>query len=238
MIDLVYKTVLTIVNKENSGYITPTEFNLLANNVQQEIFREYFEDSNRDKNKGNRGLTNEGYSNLDFNQRQRIQQFSSISNVDIENNQFELPPNIYFIEDNGVLSSGSTSTPPVINQVIEEVERSNINYLNRTEAAPTELYPIYERYSNNVRVYPSTINQIELRYLRNPTIPRWTYTIINNTEMYDPTNNSFQDFELHESEFSNIVIRILTYFGINLGETEVTQFAEALKDKMNLKDNN
>ena len=55
--------------------------------------------------------------------------------------------------------------------------------------------------------------------------------------MYDPSNASFQDFELHESEFSNIVLRMLSYFGINLREGEVMQIAELLKDKMNLKDN-
>ncbi len=40
MIDTVYRTVQTIVNKEKNGYVTPDEFNLLATKVPLEIFRE------------------------------------------------------------------------------------------------------------------------------------------------------------------------------------------------------
>ena len=39
-IDTVYQRVLTLANKEQRGYITPQEFNLLANHVQMEIFED------------------------------------------------------------------------------------------------------------------------------------------------------------------------------------------------------
>ena len=38
----VYQTVLTILNKEQRGYITPQEYNLLANQAQMAIFESYF----------------------------------------------------------------------------------------------------------------------------------------------------------------------------------------------------
>ena len=37
-IDTVYQRVLAIANKEQRGYVTPQEFNLLANQAQMEIF--------------------------------------------------------------------------------------------------------------------------------------------------------------------------------------------------------
>jgi hypothetical protein len=43
-IDTVYQKVLTIANKEQRGYITPQEFNLLADQAQMEIFEQYFYD--------------------------------------------------------------------------------------------------------------------------------------------------------------------------------------------------
>jgi hypothetical protein len=43
-IDTVYQRVLTLANKEQRGYITPQEFNLLANQAQMEIFEQYFAD--------------------------------------------------------------------------------------------------------------------------------------------------------------------------------------------------
>lgn len=235
MIDTIYKTLLTIINKENQGYVSPTEFNLLANNVQQEIFRSYFEEENLDKNKENRGLTNRGYSHLAFNQRQRITPFGKSLNLNGtiagSSTVFNTPSDSYFIEDNGI-------SIPKTGKLIEEVERSSIITLLNTEAAPTETYPVYEEVGDTLLVYPNSIDEVNVRYIRVPNEPKWTYFILSNgQEVYDPSNTSFQDFELHESEFSNIVLRMLSYFGINLREGEVMQIAELLKDKMNLKDN-
>lgn len=234
MIDLVYKTLLTIINKENQGYVSPTEFNLLANNVQNEIFRSYFEDENIDKNKENRGLTNRGYSHLSFNQRQRITMFAAIDDIIGTSNGiacvYDLPEDLYFIEHDGI----STKT----GKVLDEVERSSVARLLGTEVAPTLTYPVYEDYGNQIHVFPQTLNQVNIRYIRTPKKPNWTYFVLGTgQEMFNPANADYQDFELHESEFSNIVLRLLSYFGVNLREAEVIQIAEALKDKMNLKDN-
>jgi len=46
-VDVVYKTVLLILNKEQRGYMTPDEFNRVATQVQLEIFNEYFESINQ-----------------------------------------------------------------------------------------------------------------------------------------------------------------------------------------------
>lgn len=234
MLDTVYKTLLTIINKENQGYISPTEFNLLANNVQNEIFRSYFEDENIDKSKQNRGLVNRGYSNLPFNQRQRITPFAAAvvqTGVLTGTTRFvDIPEDSYFIEDQGVSTLSG--------KVLDEVERSRIARLLGTEAAPTEIYPVYESVGQQLIIYPNTIEQVNIRYIREPKMPKWTYFVLpTGQEMFNPTNASFQDFELHESEFSNIVLRMLSHFGLNLRENDVVQVAEMLKDKLNQKDN-
>ena len=41
-IDTVYQKVLTLANKEQRGYVTPQEFNLLANKAQLDLFNNYF----------------------------------------------------------------------------------------------------------------------------------------------------------------------------------------------------
>ena len=46
-VNTVYTTVLYILNKEQRGYITPSEFNSLAVQVQNEIFESYFPDGNQ-----------------------------------------------------------------------------------------------------------------------------------------------------------------------------------------------
>mgnify|MGYP003143293000 FL=1 len=236
MIDLIYKTLLTIINKENQGYVSPTEYNLMLNNVQQEIFRSYFEDENADKNRENRGLTNRGYSHLSFNQRQRITKFAETSTIpaSISGNapfsSIGLPEDLYFIEHDGVSTTAG--------KILDEVERNSIIRMLGTEVAPTVLYPVYENYAISLRVYPAAISSIDLRYIRTPKMPNWTYFVLpSGGEVFNPSDVSFQDVELHDSEFTNIVLRLLSYFSINLREGEVVQIAETLKDKMNLKDN-
>lgn len=230
MIDQVYKTVQTILNKENSGYVSPTEFNILAKQVQDKIFRSYFEEENRDRNKENRGLTNKGYSNLSFNQRQRINQFCATSTVSNVGGNYSLPANLYFIEDKGVLTSTG--------KVVDEAERNSIGFASGSLAAPSATYPVYESFPGYIQILPSSITtDITLRYITQPLDPKWTYRVVSNTELFDATQPDYQDFELHESEFSNIVLEMLTYFGINIREAEVVQISEQLKNTMNVKDN-
>ena len=45
-VDIVYKTVLLILNKEQRGNLTPDEFNKVATQVQLEIFESYFDTLN------------------------------------------------------------------------------------------------------------------------------------------------------------------------------------------------
>ena len=46
-INTVYQAVLAVTNKEQRGYITPQEFNYLANQAQLDIFEQYFYDINQ-----------------------------------------------------------------------------------------------------------------------------------------------------------------------------------------------
>ena len=46
-VNTVYTTVLTILNKEQRGYLTPDEFGKVAAQVQLEIFEKFFEDYNQ-----------------------------------------------------------------------------------------------------------------------------------------------------------------------------------------------
>ena len=46
-INTVYQRVLAIINKEQRGFVSPVEFNLFANQVQMDIFEQYFYDLNQ-----------------------------------------------------------------------------------------------------------------------------------------------------------------------------------------------
>lgn len=232
MLDLAYRTIQTFLAKDRNGYLSPTDFNTFAFQVVDVIYREYFEEENRDKNRANKGLTNQGYSNLAFNQRQRIDHFAAMSTVSYNGStlRYDLPSDLYLIEDDGVLSS--------TNKVIEEVQRHKKGYLRNSISASSVTYPTYELVGSSLVVSPSSIvTDISVSYLRVPLKPNWTYQVVNGDALYDPSNPSFQDLDLHASEFSNFVIRMVANFGINIKDYDVTQIAESLKQQMQLKDN-
>lgn len=230
MIDLIYQIVKVILNKELRGNITPDEFNKIAKQVQDEIFAEYFGDANLQQNKENRGLTNKNYANLPQLIRQKITRFheKGILTYNVGTLNFDLPTDLYFIEDNGLLYG---------NNVIEEAQGADFGFLSSSLAAPSVTFPIYEIYKDAIKIYPSEIqNNVTCRYLRKPADPKWTYTSIGDVELFDNTISDYQDFELHTSELPNIVINMLSYLGINIRESDLVQYIEQLKMKSDAKE--
>jgi len=75
-VNTVYQTVLQILNKEQRGYITPAEFNNLAQQVQLEIFESYFPDGTQLNRQNQNNTQNDTqYFNIFKNQEEKISPF-------------------------------------------------------------------------------------------------------------------------------------------------------------------
>jgi hypothetical protein len=64
MINSVRNTVLSVLNKNNYGYISPSDFNLFAKQAQMEIFDEYFSSYNKTVNMENSRLSGTDYADI------------------------------------------------------------------------------------------------------------------------------------------------------------------------------
>lgn len=64
MINSVRNAVLTILNKNNYGYISPSDFNLLAQNAQMELYEEYFSNYNKTVNAENARSSGTEYADI------------------------------------------------------------------------------------------------------------------------------------------------------------------------------
>jgi len=64
MINSVRNTVLSVLNKNNYGYISPSDFNLYAKQAQMEIFEEYFSNYNKLINGQNSRAVGSDYADL------------------------------------------------------------------------------------------------------------------------------------------------------------------------------
>lgn len=76
MINSVRNTVLSVVNKNNYGYISPSDFNLYAQQAQLEIFEEYFTEYNTVVNKENARVSGTGYADAKKGVEEMIDIFS------------------------------------------------------------------------------------------------------------------------------------------------------------------
>jgi len=230
MINNVRSTVLSIINKEDRGWITPEEFNLFCAMAQLEVFEDYFYEYNKWLNFQNKRLTNSEYSDIPKNIREKIDRFSDNYSLPYDNVDylFIVPDEIYRIE--ALIYSGA--------EIDEVSKRDLINLENANLNPPTEEYPVYTRFNNNIKVLPATINStIKCYALRKPLTPKWTYIEVSENPLFNPSADDYQDLEIHPSDEPSIIVKILSYVGISLREADVAQFMEAKEIKQTQKEN-
>ena len=77
--------------------------------------------------------------------------------------------------------------------------------------------------SDNV---PDVLTTINFSYYRIPSEPKWTYTVINNTPLWNPSVSAgAKHFEIHPAEESRLVYKILQMAGVAIEDPAVTQVA-------------
>jgi len=98
MINSVRNTVLSILNKNNYGYISPQDFNLFAKQAQLDIFEDYFYQYNYQLNKENARQSGTDYANISKTYAEVIDTFSvtkalkkTVTSIPAYNNNFYLP---------------------------------------------------------------------------------------------------------------------------------------------------
>lgn len=75
MINEVRNTVLSILNKNNYGYISPSDFNLFAANAQMEIWEEYFSSYNKTINAENVRTSGTDYADIESPVAETLESF-------------------------------------------------------------------------------------------------------------------------------------------------------------------
>ena len=97
-------------------------------------------------------------------------------------------------------------------------------------AKPTTTNPVYVRTgAKSIKIYPNTLesgSSVEYNYVKNPTNPNWTYSVINEKPLYDGSSASLVDFELHPSEEDTLVYKILQIAGVAMGDPQVSAIAQ------------
>jgi len=220
-IDTVYQRVLAAANKEQRGYVTPQEFNLFANQAQMDIFEQYFYDINQFSKMPGNDTT---YSDMLDLLQEKVDVFERYRQTVTMSGSNGTLPTHYRMGELYFLKLGTYYE-------IEKVKQNEIHHLiNSPLTTPTFSRPMYVRSQstangdNNIIVYPSSITEgVVCNYIARPVTAVWGYTVVNNQALYNSTTST--NFQLHQSEESELVMKILELAGISLKDPMLTQFA-------------
>jgi len=217
-VNTVYRTVLSIMNIEQRGYITPDQFNRIGRLSQLDLFEKAFLDYNRYITRQENNVINDEYANLVKSTKEKIDIFSTSTTLTFTDGIASTPTNLYKC----IMISTSTRGLEV-----QEIQKSDLPQINSSKlTAPTTSYPVYYKQGNFFYILPTSITSTTIDYVFRPSDPTWVFTSGATYGDMQYASGSSTNFSLHESEEVPLVIKILAYSGVILKDPTIIQVAK------------
>ena len=229
-VDTVYQRVLALANKEQRGYITPQEFNLLANQAQLAIFESYFYNMNARQRLEAGTPYNSEVDESDVIEfiHKKLGPFGQVepvtgghtypSEVIVDG----IPCEIYQVGH--VFFNEQVCQHISINEA-ERMKRS-VRHINSTSGqAPVFAHNRFT--GRDIVVYAGSstaeTSGVTVECFRKPIPVAWGYVVVNEKALYNA--NTAVNFELHASEEDTLVYTILDLAGITINKPQLSQYA-------------
>ena len=213
-VDTVYQRVLALANKEQRGYITPQEFNLFANQAQMDIFEQYFYDLNQFRRlPGN----DSKYADMVDTLEEKISIFKKgpqnrINGQVVHFSWYKLMDLFYN------------------DKIVTEIRYEDYQKMQTPLLKPNANRPVYWKTSGKIFFDGVPSGQsVSCNYIRKPVKAEWSGYNVGGAFQYNNSNST--DFELHPSEETKLVIKILGLAGITLKDPGLYQIAGAEDNK-------
>lgn len=229
-VNTVYQTVLLILNQQQRGYITPDEFNKIANQAQLTIFEGYSSDLNQQYRLQQNDTE---YANRIKNIEEKLQFFQRSASI-----PYNAVSNNFPLLDTTVIDApvvvGTTDTLYRLGSVFykdydlgEYVQPNELKQLILSPLTqPTEKFPIYTYNNNVLTLFPSTIQRdISISYLAKPRSVLWNFSQDPTTGAYLYASGSSVQFDLDVTEQDELIMRILAYAGVIIQDPSIVQTA-------------
>jgi hypothetical protein len=222
-VDKVYKTVLSILNKESRGFITPDEFERIGSQVQLDILDQNFHDYNKAVVKAASGRAVEDYGNIPEKIQHKIDPFYKANDLTLSNGKVTIPSDLY-----------KTINISITNKTIqlEKVNKSKLSYLLSSPLAkPTSSFPVYYQTDTEIITNPTLTGSISIEYIKVPEDVNWNHTVGSSGQLTYNSSSSV-DFTLHDSDRVQLILGILKYAGLVIEDPAVIQSASGEETKL------
>jgi hypothetical protein len=236
MINNVRKTVLSVLNKNNYGYISPDDFNMYARQAQLEVFESYFYSFNKAVNFTNQRVAGTDYADLVEKIEQDIDVFHVTKALTVDPSGGYYAPSLITTGDEAYMVMGlDLLDTGVFRGEATRISNSKIRPLVASNlTAPSYSSAVYTENAGTYVTYPSTtgVGDCEARYIRYPSEPKWTYLSFGNGEpLFNGSATDFQDFEVSPSEETELINKILQMAGMSIRDLEIVKTANTEEEQ-------
>ncbi|MCT4151365.1 hypothetical protein HZP59_08980 [Elizabethkingia anophelis] len=196
------------------------EFNSIVGNAQLKVISELFSVFKKTSYREMRMQLANNYGNDAFTQKQLIEFYVTSKEININGGKAQLPPDVLYVES--VFDSDNE---------YEKVELKTFNSLSRAKRMrPSQCLPVFTLNNNEIRI-SSNKTSVELDYIRKSKTPKYTFQIVQGIEMFNPSASDFQDIDIPEALFTQLLTEVLSMAGLNVREQEVEAYANGLKQE-------
>ena len=246
-IDELYRFVKFMANKEQRGFITITEFNLLANRAQLDVIQDRHGKYTSMANPGTIGFDSTHSALEDI--RRLVDTFTSEYRAD---GHWWYPiSSTAFTEDEYDITTTGTATVRGTRKMLYfltlQLDGKNVEILTQDQLSgrlnshllgPSIDSPVACMFDRGFKIWISSdqnndvsAGDVKITYIKIPNKPEWAYTsIASGNPVYNSTNSN--QLTVPEHTHNEVAQRILSYIGISLREPEVQQYGEMkTKDK-------
>lgn len=231
LINKVYSAVSQLANKDQvSGVLTPAEFNRYAELAQRDYIEENY----------NPETGKMGYES-DFKNTDDLSSLKTPLSITVNSGRATIPDDyLHFSSAYGTFVFGNSGRVTPIDLVREgEWAERLASEVNK----PSKSFPIMKSMGTYFEVYPQSLSNINLTYLKVPLQPWWNYTLNGSTPVYasaggvttNPNSGAASgdstDFTIGNGAYNSLVQKILQYIGVEIREQDL--YVMATQEKNN-----
>ena len=236
----VYNALNDLANKDERGFVTPTEFNSFAPIAQMNIYNKLFEELTAAGNMRRRNIDPARDKSRIKQIKEDLSVFAKTTTVTKTSGVFARPDDFARLIN---IKTGGDILLDVNNSVMADViydEEKLDRVLLSTLSAPTVSRPVVLA-SDDFEVFPTSISKIKVRYYKQPegldptsnartvSLPKFGFTTSNVKEAYNASTSV--DFELPEHYTSELVFEMGKLIGVNLRDADVYNYSNAESQK-------
>lgn len=247
MINSVRNTVMFLLNKDNRGYVSPSEFDYFAKLAQLEIFESYFNDYAKAVAMQNMRKRGQNYGDTVQHIQNKIDKFytnATLAYRDVaatstgeEQDYFDLPSDLYKLINITYQGGFGTDTTMGGGRIVQPIAPHKFDMIvNSNLTQPTVTYPVYVRSADIVYIRPLSIqSNVQANYIRKPADPHWGYINLNSDPVYNADSST--NFEISEEDETDLIIKICKYAGLSIREGDIVQVAAQQEQTQYTKEN-